>query len=394
MKYYLSLDGLRGVAVGIVLLAHAGVPGIRSGGAGVDIFFTLSGFLISSILLAELDRFRSIRLHHFYIRRFLRLLPCLWLTLAAVLIVWGAAGRLDAVLRDVICSGTYTINWFRAAGQFGRGPLSHAWTLAIEEQYYLLWPLVLGVLCRNPNRRMAQGGCLLAAALVVVVYRCAMLDVFSRDRIHYGLDTHADPLLIGSALACFLSAQSREMPLSVSRALGWLIAPLAAVGIVVVVTTWAWGEGGVALMIGYPVVGIATALILLDCVAGEHSLLRAALEWLVLVWVGRISYGIYLVHLPIFLGLRSIGLNNWPYLIALGVPATLGVSALSYYGVERYCLRLKRYFAPGARSSGTGADLPEPSSTAESAKVLSALVRTGSRASRMAAGSVKVRPSA
>jgi peptidoglycan/LPS O-acetylase OafA/YrhL len=345
MTYIPSLDGVRAIAVAIVLLAHAGVPYVRSGGAGVDVFFALSGFLITSILLAELDLHHSIRLLHFYVRRFLRLLPCLWLTVAAVLCVSAFAGRLDEVKPEAVCAVTYSMNWFRACCGMGGGPLDHTWTLAIEEQYYLIWPLIVGIACRNPQRRIAQGCCLLGAAAALIVYRCSMVDYYSINRIHYGLDTHGDPLLIGSALACFVSAWrgKRLTPLA-SRVVGYFLAPASMVGIGLIVVTWKWGEGPPALTFGYPLVALFTVVILLDCTLGEHSLLKPVLELGALVWAGRISYGIYLWHLPIFHLLRSHGLDGWRRLTVVGIGLTLVVSAVSYYGVERYCLRLKALF--------------------------------------------------
>lgn len=346
MKYTPSLDGLRALAVGIVLMAHAGVPHIRSGAAGVDIFFTLSGFLITSILLAELDRTRTIRLHHFYIRRFLRLLPCLWLTLGMVSVVWGITGHFHEVLLDLVCAGTYSMNWFRSEGLCGRGPLSHTWTLAIEEQYYLLWPLVVTLFLRDRDRRVVQSCCLLVLAIAIVAYRVAVANIFSLDRIHYGLDTHADPLLLGSALACLLSARpGLILPAMASRVLGLVLSPLSLVAIGAIVTMWAWGEGPPASTFGYPLVGLATAIVLLDCIAGNHCMIRWALETRALVWVGRVSYGVYLWHLPIFLMMRSSGFDGWRSLVVLGIPLTLIVSAISFYGFERYCLLLKERFA-------------------------------------------------
>lgn len=348
MTYHSSLDGVRAIAVAIVLFAHAGFPHIRSGGAGVDIFFTLSGFLITTILLTELDRYRSIRLLHFYARRFLRLLPCLWLTLTAIVFFWSMAGRLHNVLPDVLFAGSYSMNWFRAfcwSESLGHGPLAHTWTLAIEEQYYLLWPFVVGIACRNRDRRWTQGCCLLAIAAAILVYRCFAVEFFSRDRIHYGLDTHADPLLIGSALACFVSARGgRPLSSGVSRLVGYVLAPVSMLGVIVIAMNWTWGAGPPALTIGYPLVALCSSIVLLDCVSGRHSLLRRVLELSVLVWVGRISYGIYLWHGPVFAMFRSLGIDGWLPLLIGGIGVTLTVSALSYYGVERYCLRLKELF--------------------------------------------------
>ena len=365
MKHYPSLDGVRALAVGVVMLAHAEVPGVPSGWVGVDVFFALSGFLISSILLAEWDRHGSIILRYFYARRFLRLLPCLWLTVSAVLLVWTLAGRTNEVLVNAAYATTYTMNWARAFDWTDGGPLVHTWTLAIEEQYYLIWPLVIGLSCRFAKNRLALGWCLLGAAAADVVYRCALVGTFTNARIHTGLDTHADPMLIGSALACFVSTRwNRPLAICWSRLLGWVLAP-AAVGVLVFVTAnWNWSDGPPGLTIGYSVVGACTALIIIDATLGGHGLLRHLLELPILVWVGSISYGVYLWHYPIFSVLDRLHLHDWRLLLPAGVGLTLAVSAASYYLIARRFLELKRIFSRSA-SAKSAVTLPVKEATQE-----------------------------
>ncbi len=229
MVYYSSLDGFRAVAVAIVLLAHANVPYTRSGWAGVDAFFTLSGFLITSILLAEQDVYGCIHIKHFYARRCLRLLPCLWLTVVAVFIVWALMGRAAEIVHDVAFATTYTMNWARAFEWSHVGPLEHTWTLAIEEQFYLIWPLFIVFACRNTKDRLAQGMWFSAAALGVALYRLDIIESVSSNRIHYGLDTHADPMLIGAALACFHSSRNgRRLGEAWSHLVGYVLAACRA----------------------------------------------------------------------------------------------------------------------------------------------------------------------
>lgn len=140
--YYPALDGLRTIAVGIVLCAHGGVTWFRSGGVGVDIFFVLSGFLITTILRTECQRTSGINFRNFYARRFLRLAPALFLTCAVVAVAKPAMGE-PFPGTDIALALSYTANWAQALYGHYMTWLNHCWSLAIEEQFYLIWPLVI-----------------------------------------------------------------------------------------------------------------------------------------------------------------------------------------------------------------------------------------------------------
>ena len=140
--YYPSLDGLRTIAVGIVLCAHGGVPYFRSGGVGVDLFFVLSGFLITTILITERARTGTIVFRNFYARRFLRLAPALFLTcgFVGVAMTW-AEGRFPGT--EIALAMSYTANWAIAFYKYHLTWLNHCWSLSIEEQFYFIWPLAI-----------------------------------------------------------------------------------------------------------------------------------------------------------------------------------------------------------------------------------------------------------
>jgi peptidoglycan/LPS O-acetylase OafA/YrhL len=351
MNYHPSLDGIRAIAVGTVLITHAGVPFGRSGWAGVDTFFTLSGFLITSILLAEQDRHGSVHVRYFYARRFLRLLPCLSLAVTAVVIAWVIRGRGNDIVKEALLSATYSMNWARGFGWIGDGPLEHTWTLAIEEQYYLLWPLLVGITCRTSLSRPMIGSCLLVFAAGITVYRLALVDDVPARRIHFGLDTHADPLLIGSALAYFSSnLRGRRLGHFWSRAVGYVLVPVASVIWLKVAFSWIVWHGPPALTVGYPIIAVATMIIVLDVTLGTHSVIRWFLELSLLVWVGRISYGVYVWHLPIFVALRTVGVSDWRLMLISGTGLTLVVSAVSYYLIERRFLQIKGLFSRSGAS--------------------------------------------
>ena len=198
--YWSSLDGLRAFAVLIVLLSHAGVPLVHAGNIGVDVFFVLSGFLITGILSREYQTHARISLRNFYARRFLRLAPCLFLTCLVAATVTKTFYNFVPYDRLTIAM-TYTANWAKALFDYNLGNLVHCWSLAIEEQYYLVWPLVVIALERSRLSSRGKCGTLLLIALLLALYRYAVVGTYSATRIYYGLDTHADGLVLGSALS-------------------------------------------------------------------------------------------------------------------------------------------------------------------------------------------------
>ncbi len=219
-----------------------------------------------------------------------------------------------------------------------------------------------------------MGFTLLIGAALVAFYRCSLFSDATVTRVHYGLDTHADPLLIGSALACLVAAR-RERPLgaTASRLLGFVLAPAAAIFLGFISATWIRLHGHPVLTIGYSAVALSAAIILADVTLGSHSLLRKILGLSFLVWVGRISYGIYLYHFPVFKVLEKLGIQDWRLVAGIGARrVTLAISAASYYFVEIRFLRLKNRFSrsdheelavtSGRESGDIGVSTREPQS--------------------------------
>ncbi|WP_433201222.1 acyltransferase family protein [Dactylosporangium sp. CS-047395] len=326
LRYQPSLDGLRAVALGGVLVAH-GMPGLLPGGfLGVDLFFVLSGYLITALLLHEHESTGRIRLGAFWVRRARRLLPAL---VAVVAFVVLAGPRLlpeqdPGPLRlDAVSALTYWANWrmiWRGGDYFTQtaaaSPLQHTWSLAIEEQFYLLWPLAL--LLPNPRRWIAAV-CLPGAAVSTVA--CWLLyDPDAPDRAYFGSDTRATAMLIGCALA--------TAP-RMHRGIGLAGAAVLAAAMVLV-------KGQMPLLYhgGFLAVAAAAAAV----VAAPPAFLAAA----ALRWVGRVSYGGYLWHWPLFAVLNAdrTGLTG-PRLFALRVAATLAVAAVSFYALEQPARRLR-----------------------------------------------------
>ncbi len=344
-RYYRPLDGVRSLAVGIVLAAHGGVAWFRSGGVGVDLFFVLSGFLITSILAAEAAATGGVSLRNFYVRRFLRLGPGLVLTCAFVgLWQFFAFGR--APWTAIAVALTYSANWVRAFSATDLTWLIHCWTLAIEEQFYLLWPWVVLLLARRARDDRARAGALLAGAAIIALYRAAMVGHYTDERINYGLDTRMDSLMTGAALAYAARAWAAAGGLgdAASRLLGRALAPGALLVLLAIPRIVTWYSPWMG-WVGYVIVAAASALVLADLVLGRHSLLARPFSWAPLVYVGRISYGIYLLHLPIYFIIED-ALPAWSYLekLPLKLALTLGAAALSFHFVEQPFLRLKARF--------------------------------------------------
>jgi peptidoglycan/LPS O-acetylase OafA/YrhL len=317
VHYRPELDGLRGIAILIVLAAHTRLAGFaREGGlAGVTLFFVLSGFLITSLLAAEFVRHSRVAFRAFYIRRGLRLLPALFalLTVATVgyaLNAWPSQ-PIDVPV-NLLVVATYVPNWAQAFN-VNMGVLAHTWSLGIEEQFYLVWPLTLvtGLRLLGPRR---LGLVALAAAVLVTPWRNFLLENGLAGRVFVGTDTHADALLLGCALALLRV----RAPASV----GWL-----GIG-GIIVTGAVWMSGGIGLLLFLPVATIASVAALAGC--------PAMLAWRPLAYVGRISYGLYLWHyLLIWWG--------WP--APLEIAASIAIAVVSYEFLERPFLRLKDRYA-------------------------------------------------
>lgn len=350
--YVPALDGLRAVAVGIVLLAHGGATFLRSGGVGVDIFFVLSGFLITSILAMEFARTGRIARGRFYARRFLRLVPCL--VVGAVM--FAVFRRIEVgkwPWMEVGVLLTYTSNWAQACFDVNLSSMRHSWSLAIEEQYYLIWPFAVLLLERASSSPGMKACLLFLVAVLVAAYRASMVGVYSAWRIYMGLDTHMDGLLLGSALA-YLEIHVRNAGTSTRtpgwHLLSWLAVPLASVGLLLVMNLMTWQDPGMG-QYGYFVVALASGVVIFDLAVSPVSVLRPLLSLAPLVYVGRISYGLYLLHLPVYQFVNFLHPDlpqPWAPVLKLG--ASFAVAVLSYHLVEVWFLRRKKHFdVPGDR---------------------------------------------
>ena len=334
------LDGFRGVAVLLVLAHHARLVTPL----GVDIFFVLSGFLITVLLIQEWERTERIALGKFYARRALRLFPALVLLLAGVWLHalvfqdWSAAEKTG---KASLIALFYLSNWAEAFGLFPLGVLYHTWSLSVEEQFYLCWPLIMLLLLKLRFRWPHVLALLVVGVAAIIVQRIYLAQAgTSYVRLYVALDTRGDALLIGCALGVVVArrllpeggpfhAFSRVLAAAGVVALGWLLRTDLH-------TPW-------GVVLSATLAPLAAAAVLLSLTAAPTKAALWFLEWPALVWVGRISYGLYLWNLPMcFIIYRP----TWPWALmaSLQITATFIAAACSFYFWEQPFLRLKQRF--------------------------------------------------
>ncbi|MFN0095853.1 MAG: acyltransferase family protein, partial [Dehalococcoidia bacterium] len=339
-RYFPALDGLRAVAVLAVLLYHGDASWIPGGFLGVEVFFVISGFLITRMLVTP-DGDRGIDLAGFWVRRARRLLPAVMVVLAAVSLYSSVfvASELSGLRDDVLGALAYATNWvlifhqesyFEAIGR--PSLLQHLWSLAVEEQFYLLWPLVVWVCLRLGGRRTVGAVALAGAAASTV----AMWLLFDPDadpsRVYYGTDTRAAGLLLGAVFA-IAASQGR-----ITRAPAWLATAAGLAGALVLAWSFATrGEYEAGLYRGgFLLVDVATVGLIFAALHGRERLLRPALATSAMRWVGLRSYSLYLWHWPVFMLTRphaDVPFDGLP-LWALRFGLSFALAEASYRWVE------------------------------------------------------------
>jgi peptidoglycan/LPS O-acetylase OafA/YrhL len=343
-----GLDGVRAIAVLLVILFHLSPGAVVGGFIGVDLFFVVSGFLITSLLLRERARTGRIALGAFWRRRARRLLPALAvLLLVCCTAAFVMGGDLLVGLRQqVLGAVTFSSNWLFLAASSDYFDSStpelfrNLWSLAVEEQFYLVWPLLLVlVLVRIPRWLRIAFVSLLAVGSAV--WMAVLYSADTATRVYYGTDTHFFGLAIGAVLA-FVAVnwptRALEWPRWQRTVLG-LVGPIALVGILVIAAVMNENaavtfQGGLAVVSLLSVVVIATLLV-------PGTLLGRVLDWAPLRWIGERSYGLYLWHWPVFL-LVIAGLPTWIHegwqgwaLGGIALAITVAAAALSYVLVEQ-----------------------------------------------------------
>jgi len=319
-------------------------------------------------LLEERELTGRIALLRFYLRRILRLFPALVAVSVASLIyatIWLDHGQAVRAVHDLFAATTYRMNWVEALHeQPPFGLLDHTWSLSIEEQFYVLWPLGLLLAYRLGRGRgvfvAAIGGAVLSAGLRATLWH----DGQALHRVYYGLDTHADGLLLGCALAALTLYRPKPMREGLQSPAGRAAGPVALALLAVAASQTALFSKGLSSW-GYPVIGVLTVMVVADVWAG--GLLERLLRPAPLVAVGRISYGLYLWHWPVFLVLNPTR-TGWSgaMLTTVRLLVTAAVAVVSFFAIEQPFLRLKTRFEPAGRTSEPTFD-PQPEAPADPA---------------------------
>ncbi|MDQ6852422.1 MAG: acyltransferase family protein [Actinomycetota bacterium] len=329
-----------------MLLYHGDVDWARGGFLGVDAFFVLSGCLITTLLLLEWRSTGGIKLGAFWARRARRLLPALFLVLGAVAVyaaTWAPRDTLDSLRGDALSALGYAANWwFIASGQsyFAQfalpSPLRHLWSLAIEEQFYVVWPLIfVGLLHGSRGSRRALVTATLILALGSFILTLVLYEPGSDpSRVYYGTDTRACSILIGALLALLLAGRKVPDARSVRLALhgAGIVAALA------LLVLWArtpddaeWLYRG-----GLPGAAVLVAIVLASVSGRDPGPLGRLLAVWPFRWIGLISYGLYLWHWPVYVALneQSVGTSG-ATLLAVRLAFTFALATASFYLVEQ-----------------------------------------------------------
>ncbi len=357
-----ALDGLRGIAILVVMTYHFFNSPV-GGFLGVDLFFVLSGFLITNRLLRDSADFGARQLRDFYYGRVLRIAPAL----AEMILLFGAmhlAYPLKATLfRENVLSSVFLVsNWALASQRPYPDYILHTWSLSIEEQYYLIWPLIIFVTLRaaRGERALAWVAGLATAALWGVRFLLALNPAIRPYRLYFGTDTRIPSILMGCLIAVLLRDRQFRAALQRRPRRAAVIAGIALAAVIGCVARFDWCDRPMYYW-GLSLFSSACAVIVVYFVTFGQSAAGRALTWRPLIWMGKRSYGLYLFHYPIFrwvLGVLNVK-TGWKMLLFCG-PPTLVLATLSWRYIEEPFMRL-RY----RRNIGSGT--PDPIRTASAA---------------------------
>ena len=350
LGYRPALDGIRAIAILFVLTFHtltflddsyspSGLEPFRAGSLGVDIFFALSGFLITSLLLQEWQERGAISLKRFYVRRALRLWPALWVTLGLLSVYFGVVGpgETGGFFHGLIEVVTYSNNYFVSGNQFLRQWFGQSWSLAIEEQFYIVWPTLLIMLLHFRRTRKALPLLLATAVVLAALWRVELIHHYQVwSRVYFRTDARLDQLLIGALLAVLLHyglVRVKPRP--------WLAAA-AFIGCFALAQSW-WSYEKEYFYYSAFLTVFTTCCLILGVLDGTGPVARL-LSVAPVRWIGRVSYTLYLVHIPVIEAVAIHFGNRHGVNLEKAVVANVAIFVITagiHYGVEVPGNRLK-----------------------------------------------------
>ena len=350
-KYLPSIDSLRALAVLAVIIYHVDVNYLPGGFLGVDLFFVLSGYLISSLIIKEYKKTGSVNLYNFYIRRARRLLPAVYFMITVGLVVMVLFN--EVLLRkshlDAIFGYIYSSNWwyiFHKLDYFdsfgAQSPFKHLWSLAIEEQFYMIFPLLF--LLVNRKKKSKDGTyklnknflyVVLGLIIVSLIAHILLFDINNISRIYFGTDTRAFSLLVGVVGAILYPMERLHAKVTLQQNMIYSAVSLLSISTLITVmiytseyNTWLY-RGGFLLV-------AVLGLIVIISSGKQHTLMSRLLSFKPVVFIGKISYSLYLWHFPVLVlttPVSEIGNPNI-YFVILRVILTFVVAIVSYVFVE------------------------------------------------------------
>ncbi len=356
--YIPALNGLRAVAVLLVILDHYGLH-FLPGPMGVTIFFVLSGFLITHLLIKENLRYGSVSLKRFYVRRMLRIFPALYFYLAAtVFFLW--IGHITIAWAPIRNSALFVMNYYRAITHDNWARTWITWSLAVEEQFYLLWPPAF-VLLRGHLKRLAKILTLAILAVWIIRIVVTQTHLVSGDYVYNAFSMRCDALLMGCLLAVLVDSATAQSLLAAAKTSAWF-----ALIPVLVLTVSAYLDLSKRLKFPYyenialAIEPLAIAILILQVTTWWHHPLWKWLEWKQINQLGVISYGLYLYHVLTQEGFNFIAPHAPQPLKFCGALAfAILASAISFYGIEARFLKLKPAPTAAQDPSSTAAGLSQ-----------------------------------
>lgn len=342
---------MRGLAILLVVLAHAGLQNIVPGGLGVTIFFVISGFLITRQMIAEIEATKKLNLTKFYLRRVFRLAPALLFYVAlftAILLPLGSPIAFTHILSTIF----YVANYYHIFIGFpDYSPFIITWSLAIEEHYYIVFPLLILLASRNLRALMPW---LLAGTILALLWRMSLYQDCLSDpswpicglpgsaRIAKGTDSVFDCILYGAIAALALQYHTKIVQRFLINRFAFISAAL------ILFATFLWRDEMFRETLRYTLQSISIAILMLNILFGDQQNLNKILSSQILIFVGKISYSLYLFHFGVLILLQAIykhpGNLQGPFEIIAYFIGSFGLAILSYKYVEQPIIKLRRRF--------------------------------------------------